>query len=192
VDSTFQPGGRQPAPSPLTLVQDFVNTEVPDFHLDELATPELLRDWLVGRGLLATGHAAVDKEAHARVVAVRQALRLLALSHSHDRGLTAAETASIRRALHRVPVRLTSVGSSVMLEPAGKGVDHGLGTILSLVEEAERAGTWSRFKACAKEGCGWAFYDSSRNRSSCWCSMKICGNRTKAAASRRRSREADL
>jgi len=49
-----------------------------------------------------------------------------------------------------------------------------------------QAGTWSRFKACRKDSCGWIFYDQSRNRSSNWCSMTICGNRSKTAGYRRR------
>ncbi len=41
-------------------------------------------------------------------------------------------------------------------------------------------------KACPDAHCGWLFYDASRNASSTWCSMSICGNRTKTAAYRRR------
>lgn len=190
MDFAFQPGGRTPAPPPLTLVQDFVNTEVPDFNLDELATPALLHDWLVTRGLLTSEEGPVGIGAHRRAVALRRALRLLALSHSHDRELTVTETESVRSAFHAIPVRLTPSGSGVRIEPAADGVDRALGTVLSLIDEAERSGIWSRFKACAKDGCGWVFYDSSRNRSSCWCSMKICGNRTKATQARLRSREA--
>ena len=43
---TIQPGGRIPAPEPLDLVQDFVNTEVPDWNRDDIATPEALAAWL--------------------------------------------------------------------------------------------------------------------------------------------------
>src|ERR671933_384799 len=45
-------------------------------------------------------------------------------------------------------------------------------------------GSWRRLKACPHERCGWAFYDRSRNQSSQWCSMRICGNRTKGARHR--------
>ena len=39
----------------------------------------------------------------------------------------------------------------------------------------------SRLKACsAPDGCGWLYYDSSRNRSRRWCSMRSCGNAAKA------------
>jgi predicted RNA-binding Zn ribbon-like protein len=51
----------------------------------------------------------------------------------------------------------------------------------------------SRLGACAPpEGCGWLYYDTSKNRSRRWCSMQTCGNTAKArrhyARKRRRSR----
>src|SRR5215211_6924695 len=52
---------------------------------------------------------------------------------------------------------------------------------------AAEVGPAARLKACPHAHCGWAFYDRSRNRSSQWCSMRICGNRTKAARHRVRS-----
>ena len=37
-----------------------------------------------------------------------------------------------------------------------------------------------RVGRCADEkGCGWLFWDRSRNRSRCWCDMSDCGNRAK-------------
>lgn len=37
-----------------------------------------------------------------------------------------------------------------------------------------------RVKACpADEGCGWIFYDESKNSSRRWCSMRGCGSRAK-------------
>jgi len=35
-------------------------------------------------------------------------------------------------------------------------------------------------KQCPGPHCGWLFLDESRNRTRRWCSMQICGNRTKA------------
>ena len=71
----------------------------------------------------------------------------------------------------------------------GDGADRALATIASVVVDAVSDGSWSRFKACRKDSCGWVFYDQSRNRSSNWCSMTICGNRTKTAVYRRRRAE---
>ena len=36
-----------------------------------------------------------------------------------------------------------------------------------------------RLKLCSSPECGWLFYDTSKNRSRRWCSMKGCGNRAK-------------
>ena len=77
-------------------------------------------------------------------------------------------------------------GGEPSLVAAGDGVDRALATLASIAVAAAREGTWSRFKACRKPSCGWIFYDRSRNRSSNWCSMTICGNRTKTAGYRRR------
>ena len=42
------------------------------------------------------------------------------------------------------------------------------------------SGATKRVGQCADEkGCGWLFWDSSRNRSRRWCDMKDCGNRAK-------------
>ena len=48
-------------------------------------------------------------------------------------------------------------------------------------------GSWTRLKACLDTGCGWAFYDRSRNRSGQWCDT-TCGSRHKVRAYRARRR----
>jgi len=46
-----------------------------------------------------------------------------------------------------------------------------------------------RLKECpAPDGCGWLFYDVSKNGSRRWCSMRMCGNAAKARAFQRRLR----
>ena len=47
-------------------------------------------------------------------------------------------------------------------------------------------GTWERLKACERDVCRWAFYDHSKNRSSHWCSMAVCGQREKNRRAYRR------
>jgi predicted RNA-binding Zn ribbon-like protein len=68
-------------------------------------------------------------------------------------------------------------------------LDGLLGLVLAVVHEAQTAERWYRLKACPGPHCGWVFYDHSRNCSSSWCSMQVCGGRDKARAYRRRSRE---
>ena len=184
---SFQPGGRPPAPSPLDLVQDFVNTEVPDFEQDDLATPAELVSWLIARGLAPEGTVPTQGEFR-RARAVRRALRLLALANAHGEGPAPEDARAIDQALGAVPVQLRLEQCVVTLAPRGTGVDGALAAILAVVTEAQRDGSWPRLKACVQHSCGWVFYDASRNQSSSWCSMRICGNRTKVAAARSRSR----
>ena len=47
---------------------------------------------------------------------------------------------------------------------------------------AMAGGSWPRLKACPGDRCGWAFYDRSPTATATWCSMSICGARTKARA----------
>ncbi len=49
----------------------------------------------------------------------------------------------------------------------------------------------SRLRQCpAPDGCGWLFYDTSKNATRRWCSMRMCGNGAKARRFQRRQREA--
>lgn len=184
----FQPAGRAPAPPPLDLVQDFVNTEIAVWAVDDIATPDALAAWLRGRGLLARD-GAVDPSAFLRARALRDVLRELA--RRDPRGLPAGE--ELRSAFAAIaaelPVRFgLDERGGVRLEPGAESVDAALAEIVARVHDAQGSGAWRRLKTCPGPHCGWLFYDGSRNASSRWCSMSICGNRTKTAAYRRRRR----
>lgn len=158
--------------------------------VDDIATPEALADWLRSRDLLEDA-AAVDADSFVRARAFRRVLRELASRNTHgatpDAGLR-AEFASIA-AQARVRFELGERGE-LRIEPDAGGVDGALGEILSRVFEAQASGAWRRLKSCPGAHCGWLFYDGSRNASSTWCSMSICGNRSKTAAYRKRRRAA--
>ena len=185
----FQPAGRAPAPPPLDLVQDFVNTEVPVWDQDDIATPDELAAWLRARGLVTAG-ATVDGGSFERTRALRSLLRELARRNAHEGQLGAdlREAFAEVTSEARLRVELDERGDP-RLEPDGDGVDGALAQILARVLEARAAGTWRRMKACPGAHCGWLFYDASRNASSTWCSMSICGNRAKTAAYRQRRAE---
>jgi predicted RNA-binding Zn ribbon-like protein len=72
--------------------------------------------------------------------------------------------------------------------PSVKGVQAALARILSAVLVAMLTGGWTRLKSCANNGCHWAFYDASRNRSGRWWEMADCGNDAKGRAYRARRR----
>jgi predicted RNA-binding Zn ribbon-like protein len=47
----------------------------------------------------------------------------------------------------------------------------------------------TRLRQCpAPDGCGWLFYDTSKNATRRWCSMRMCGNGAKARRFQRRRR----
>lgn len=182
----FQPGGRAPAPPPLGLVQDFVNTEIPDWSRDDIATPAELETWLLARGLL-DAREGLDAETFVAARELRAALRELALLNTLGAPPDEGVRARTRSALEGVRLRFDmGYDGSLLLVPSEDGAMHVLGSIAAVVVGAQAAGTWKRMKACRKDGCGWLFYDASRNCSSSWCSMAICGNRTKTTAYRRR------
>ena len=182
---TTQPGGRAPAPAPLDLVQDFVNTEVPDWNRDDISTPAALRAWLRGRGLIRA-EDEVDGETFVAARALRSALRELALANTVGEPPTAERRATIDAALGAFPLVVRAGADGPGVAPAGAGATRGLAAIVAVVASARAAGTWERLKACRQDTCGWLFYDVSRNRSSSWCSMQICGAREKSRAYRRR------
>ncbi len=97
----------------------------------------------------------------------------------------AAETLNRASKSARLEFRFGQDGRAA-LEPAVCGVDGALGRLLVAVHAAVEERTWVRLKACANPGCAWAFYDRSKNRSGRWCSMEVCGNRTKTRTYRRR------
>jgi predicted RNA-binding Zn ribbon-like protein len=185
VTDEFQPGGRLPAPKPLSLVQDFVNTEVPDFNQDDVATPEELAAWLAAHGL-ARPSDAVDPALFVEARALRSALRELALANTLGTPPSPARRKAIDAALRGFPLALRLMGSRPRVVPSVEGARGGLAAIVAVLAEAQAAGTWERLKACRQETCGWVFYDGSRNRSSSWCSMQVCGGRAKASSYRRR------
>jgi predicted RNA-binding Zn ribbon-like protein len=192
--NAVQPGGRAPAPGELALVQAFINSffdlEV-ERGSDLFATPDRLAAWLAARGLLPARTTLRPRD-RTRAITVREGLRGLAASNNDaSEAIPAASLAELNRAAEgaRVEVRLHHDGPR--FAPTGAGVDRALGVVLAITAMAMLDGTWQRLKACPGHDCGWAFYDHSRNQTSRWCSMAVCGGRAKARAHYHRQREED-
>jgi predicted RNA-binding Zn ribbon-like protein len=184
-DAGPQPAGRPPAPGRLGYAQAFLNTFWDlDGHGDEVwASPQAYGAWLARRGFEASATAA-DLE---RAVELREALRALCLAN-HDGGHVPAAIATLDRIAAAVApaAGLAPSLENGALDATRDGPDAACALVLGIVLIARADGTFTRLKACPHARCGWAFYDISRNRSSQWCSMRICGNRTKSEAFRRR------
>ncbi|HEX2045027.1 MAG TPA: CGNR zinc finger domain-containing protein [Gaiellaceae bacterium] len=172
------------APGELEIVRAFVNTLEVEDGSDELESPEALARWLRERGLMHGARASRADLFEAR--RLREALRALLLVNN---GVSVRKeaAATLDRAARRTRLAVRfGPGGTVRAEPAAGGVEGALGRLLGIVAAAMADGSWARLKACRADDCRWAFYDRARNRSRHWCSMAVCGNRTKARAYRRR------
>ena len=184
----MEPGDRAPAPGPLRLVQRFVNTNDLETGPDLLPDHAALAAWLTASGILDPS-VPVTAADHARAIELREAIRELVSAHAglpHD----PAATEVVNRAGERAGLRPVLDDPATRFEPAAGGVDGALGRIVAAIHAGIAEGTWERLKACERDVCRWAFYDQSKNRSSHWCSMAVCGQREKNRRAYRRRRAA--
>jgi predicted RNA-binding Zn ribbon-like protein len=154
------------APEPLRQVQLLVNS------VDLEHEDDWLPAWLAEHGL-----EPAERE---RAAGLREALRALVLANNGIR-LEPQALEVLNLAAARVVVQ---VGDDAALRFESRG--DALDDVVSIALGAMLDGTWGRLKAC--RNCRWCFYDYSPNRSATWCSMQLCGNRTKTRAYRRRLR----
>ena len=74
-------------------------------------------------------------------------------------------------------IRMTGVGADYAWNasvPAWECAFHAI--VLSAAELLTDHDRLARVHECPGESCGWYFFDTSRNGSRRWCSMKTCGN----------------
>jgi predicted RNA-binding Zn ribbon-like protein len=180
---------QQAAPGALETVRAFINTRDIEDGTDDIDSPERLSTWLTDHGVMPSGTACSAEEL-ALAIDTREALRALTWANNGDEHRS-HDLSTLNRAAALAELTLHfDAGSDVTLQPAAPGVKGALGTIVAIVADAMKEGTWNRLKACRNEDCGWAFYDHARNRSAKWCTMAVCGNRMKARAFRARHTEA--
>jgi predicted RNA-binding Zn ribbon-like protein len=187
VGEQVEPGGRPKAPGRLELLQRFINSHNHDFprEWDRIGTAEKAQAWLRQKRLVAPGDRITGADA-ARLRELREALRALAVANQSGQPEMAAADV-VRKAAHEAQLSVAIDGTGrTALEPTHRGVDGAVATLLGILHEAQLTGDWSRLKGCRK--CEYAFFDRSKNHSSAWCAMSICGNRTKNRAYYRRRR----
>lgn len=166
------------------LLAAFVNTRDLEDEIDAIAEPERLVAWIAER----TGEyvAEPDVEGLGRVLSLRESLRAL-LRANNGGEVREAELAPLREAAERSRYRPSlSAEGRLTLEPARADLSGFEARLLLAIERLQSHGAWPRLKACTNEGCQWAFYDTTRNRSRTWCSMEECGNREKTRRYRSR------
>jgi predicted RNA-binding Zn ribbon-like protein len=183
IGEQIEPGGRPKAPGRLELLQRFINSHNHDLPeaWDRIGTAAKAQAWLREKGLIQPGDRISAADA-TRLQQLREALRALIVAGGEPNQAAAAVVRERQAALHVV---IDDAGRTA-LEPATGGAEGAVATLLGILHEAQLTGDWSRMKACRE--CEYAFFDRSKNRSAAWCSMSICGNRTKNRAYYRRRR----
>jgi predicted RNA-binding Zn ribbon-like protein len=204
---SISPAG--PAPTAWRdLSLDFANTvsmhaaPTPEEHLNHYTD---LVAWAQAAGLCTPGQArrllegAAAQPAQAQAAldaarALREAIYALFVDHAHGRLAQPEALARLNAALGRYcgghQLRALPDGFAWTWEESA-ALDGMLGPVAQSAAELLTSPESDRVRQCAAEdGCGWLFYDTSRNRSRRWCDMGTCGNKAKAQRHYRRMRAA--
>jgi predicted RNA-binding Zn ribbon-like protein len=181
------------------LCLDFVNTN--DWHASSQPVESLFRysdlaQWCQKVGLISPDEARellrlagelpdAAELILGRAIALREAIYRILTAHVSGKPVEAADLDSLN-------IEITSAAGSWRLKPVlaafvwewdTGATDLGgmLGAIARSAADLLTSPELYRVGICADEtGCGFAFFDTSRNRSRRWCSMEDCGNRAKA------------
>jgi predicted RNA-binding Zn ribbon-like protein len=181
------------------LCLDFANTA--EWHLSSQPTERLtsyaeLIAWARAINLLpdraaqqllraADQHPAEAARVLDRAVALREAIYRIFVAVTEGKSPPVDDQATLNAELSRSLNKSRLVWNKAGFDWGRQGEDSDLDQVLWWVlrsatnlltsEDIQRVGV------CADDrGCGWLFYDTSRNRTRQWCSMRGCGNRAKA------------
>ncbi len=173
----------------IELLREFVNTHDLETGADAVGSPAELRLWLADHALMGA-QESIGPADLARGLELREALRaLLRANAGQDLDHAAVDTLVRMGRNARLGISFDD-GGRAELTPDPVGVEGALSRLLAGVFQAQADGSWPRLKACALDTCQWAFWDASKNRSRAWCSMAVCGNRSKTRSYRNRHRTA--
>jgi predicted RNA-binding Zn ribbon-like protein len=175
---------KNPLQPEIDLLVAFVNTHDLEEETDAIADPDLLRTWIAEQA--GEYLPDIDADDARRVRELREALRAL-LRTNNGGEAEARELQALRDAAERSRYRLSfDPAGRLSLAPARADLSGFESRLLLAIERLQCEDAWPRLKACTDEGCQWAFYDATRNRSRTWCSMDVCGNREKTKRYRQR------
>jgi predicted RNA-binding Zn ribbon-like protein len=156
--------------------------------VDYLRRPADLADWLEAAGLV-TGRAEVDDTLLADVRGLREAIDAGVRAAVTGVPFPAAALSKLNAWLAAVPVQPPQLrlagGVAVLHSPVSPRQPRQVLSAIAL-DAAEVLGTdvRDRLRICPGPGCGGRFADDSPAGRRRWCSMAVCGNRSKAATHR--------
>ncbi len=163
-----------PAPPDAALVRDFLNTVAWWDDVETWRKPSDLEAWFAA--ISAVTVRGLDDADLTLARRMREGLREVLLSHAGHDPLPAVLD-DLELVLGEIPMRMKVQSTGELgLVPADAQLAAGLGSVLAAIDRMRTDGSWHRLKACSRDGCRWVYWDDSRNQSSRWCSMSVCGN----------------
>jgi predicted RNA-binding Zn ribbon-like protein len=181
-----------------SLWLDFVNTRFigPHGPVDRLVDFAALAKWCMESGAFERGPLANALKQMAAIVDARHvlahAIEFRAMLHEIAARLDAGKTVP-QRSLDALNRELLYRAGYNEVVRAGGGyrkrflmqIDTPMSLFAPIAMSAAdllTSGEPQNVRKCANPGCVLFFYDTTKNHRRRWCSMKVCGNRTKAAA----------
>jgi predicted RNA-binding Zn ribbon-like protein len=180
------------------LCLEFANTA--DWHaaeqpIETLADYAALVAWAKRLGLLderkaaslisrANAQPALAAQIYQWALELREAIYRIFAALAAGKQPAAVDIELINDALPQAfnrPAVVPSENGFTWRYASGEGLDQLLWPVLRSTAALLTSGEVDRVGQCADDrGCGYLFFDTSRNRSRRWCDMNSCGNRAKA------------
>jgi len=135
---------------------------------------------------LAARHRAQAQQAFNEAIELREAIYRLFSAVAFGNEPSAEDLALLNdwvaRSLGHLRIQPAADSSfGLAWEGDGDSFDRPLWPVALSAADLLTSADIDRVGECADDrGCGWLFYDRSRNRQRRWCSMETCGNRAKA------------
>jgi predicted RNA-binding Zn ribbon-like protein len=152
---------------------------------ETLHTPADLEEWLASAGLAEPPARATEQDL-ATAWALREAIDAVAFAVLQGRRVPVEAVETINAVASAVPVvpllGIDADGRPMAVRDPATAVAAGLAAIAvdAIGLLVDGAGELARLRVCAADDCGVRFIDRSPARNRQWCSMRRCGNRTKA------------
>ena len=184
-----------------SLAIDFINTD-PSKELhpsDLLPDTQAFKRWLIEAGLPGAGSILLEREDRDRcwsfALAYRALLRrgIAALAAEQPLPTTLIPKTNMLLAEIDNADRILEENGEYRFEPAPKFqsprtlVIPVARSFATLLVEADRR----RLRKCRSPQCDFYFYDTSKSGTRVWCSLDLCGNRSRVAAFRRKHARVD-
>lgn len=172
----------RPAPQPLRLVQQFLNTRPIGPIAEQLGDPSALDAWRVLVGLPRGTRRSTRAEV-AALRSFRDALHRVLLAHTDGAAPDELDLAQVEDTMSTHHPRVDFAEPRIAFRQADMTTEA---AVCAALMTSALEGLWPRLRACPGAGCGLVFYDTSRGGQGRWCTPELCGNRHRVSRYRGR------